>query len=41
MNREMLVLRDFETFLSKLETIPDNKTKFYILGKRFEADSHR
>jgi len=41
MNREMLVLRDFETFLSKSGTIPNNKTKFYILGQRFEADSHR
>jgi integron integrase len=30
MNREMGVLRDFETFLSKLGTIPDDKTKFYI-----------
>jgi len=40
MNREMGVLRDFETFLSKSGTIPDNQTKFYILGERFEADSH-
>jgi hypothetical protein len=41
MNREMGVLRDFETFLSKLGTIPYNQTKFYILSKGFEADSHR
>jgi hypothetical protein len=40
MNREMAVLRDFETFLSKSGTIPDNQTKFYILGERLEADSH-
>jgi integron integrase len=30
MNREMGVLGDFEIFLSKLGTIPDDKTKFYI-----------
>jgi integron integrase len=30
MDREASVLGDFETFLSKLGTIPENKTKFYI-----------
>jgi hypothetical protein len=30
MEREMGVPRDFETFLSKLGTIPENKTKFYL-----------
>lgn len=30
MDREIGMLRDFETFLSKLGTIPDDKTKFYV-----------
>ena len=30
MDSGMDVLRDFEAFLSKLGTIPDDKTKFYI-----------
>lgn len=30
MDREVGMLRDFETFLSKLGTIPDDKTKFYV-----------
>ena len=30
MEREMGVIRDFETFLSQLGTVPENKTKFYI-----------
>ena len=40
MNRGVGVLRGFETFLPKLGTIPDDKTKFYIFSERFEADSH-
>ena len=30
MAREISSLGDFETFLSKLGTIPDDKTKFYV-----------
>ena len=30
MDREASVIGDFETFLSKLGTIPENKTKFYL-----------
>jgi hypothetical protein len=30
MNKEMSVLTDFETFLSKLGTIPEGKIKFYL-----------
>ena len=30
MDREVGMLRDFETFLSKWGTIPDDKTKFYV-----------
>ncbi len=30
MDREVGMLRDFETFLSQLGTVPENKTKFYI-----------
>jgi len=30
MGREMSMLGDFETFLSQLGTIPENKTKFYL-----------
>lgn len=30
MDRKISVLGDFETFLSKLGTIPENKTKFYL-----------
>ena len=30
MDRDKGALRDFETFLSKLGTIPDDKTKFYF-----------
>src|SRR3972149_247732 len=34
MDRETGALKDFETFLSKLGTIPENKTKFYIYWVR-------
>ena len=30
MNKEMSVLADFETFLSRLGTIPEDRIKFYI-----------
>jgi len=30
MDRELGMLRDFQTFLSQLGTVPENKTKFYI-----------
>ena len=30
MDREVIVLRDFETFLSQLGTVSENKTKFPI-----------
>ena len=31
MDRELGALRDFQRFLSRLGTVPDNKIKFYIL----------
>ncbi|MGD0918788.1 MAG: phage integrase N-terminal SAM-like domain-containing protein [Thermodesulfobacteriota bacterium] len=34
MEREMSVLADFETFLSKLGAIPEDKIKFYIYWVR-------
>jgi len=34
MDRETGVLGDFKTFLSKLGTIPENKTKFYLYWVR-------
>jgi integron integrase len=34
MNKEMSVLADFETFLSKLGTIPEGKIKFYVYWVR-------
>jgi integron integrase len=30
MDREAVALKDFETFLSQLGTVPENKTKFYL-----------
>ena len=30
MDRDVGMFRDFETLLSKLGTIPDEKTKFYV-----------
>jgi len=30
MDKEVVALRDFQTFLSQLGTVPENKTKFYL-----------